>query len=151
MWVKRSVERAREVIDNAEPELIQAVEQGKIAVSVAAGLATASEAIQTPSRRRARARPCPREAGGPSRSRVRAGRRSSWPGRPSDTASSTPTRRGGSRSIARIPARGGRLKPTIPPCRRKTLAALDVPSIAADDCVLFLWTTAPTMPEALTS
>jgi N6-adenosine-specific RNA methylase IME4 len=29
------------------------------------------------------------------------------------------------------------------------IMALDVPSIAADDCVLFLWATAPMMPQAL--
>ena len=30
-----------------------------------------------------------------------------------------------------------------------TIKARDVPSIAADDCVLFLWATAPMMPQAL--
>ena len=46
MSAAADVQRAREVIDNGAPELIQAVDRGDIAVSVAAGLATASEAIQ---------------------------------------------------------------------------------------------------------
>ena len=29
------------------------------------------------------------------------------------------------------------------------IAARDVPSIAADDCVLFLWATSPMLPQAL--
>ena len=35
--------------------------------------------------------------------------------------------------------------PTMSP---EAIVALDVPSIAAEDCVLFMWTTSPTMPEA---
>ena len=42
----RTAASARAVRDHATPELIRAVEQDKIAVSVAAGLATAPEAIQ---------------------------------------------------------------------------------------------------------
>ena len=52
--VSRSgVQRAREVIAKGAPELVQAVDRGDIAVSVAARLATAPEAIQ----RRAAAEP----------------------------------------------------------------------------------------------
>jgi N6-adenosine-specific RNA methylase IME4 len=36
--------------------------------------------------------------------------------------------------------------PTMP---SKDIADIPVPSIAADDCVLFLWATAPTLPQAL--
>lgn len=43
---KRSVERARAVIDDGEPELIEAVEQGEIPVSVAADVAKLPEEVQ---------------------------------------------------------------------------------------------------------
>ena len=50
--------------------------------------------------------------------------------------------------LATIPAKVGRLKPLSDHVPGE-IKAFDVASIAADDCVLFLWATRADLPEAL--
>jgi hypothetical protein len=147
--VSRSgVQRALEVIDKGAPELIQAVDRGDIAVSVAAGLATTSEVIQ----RQAVAEP--------ERAHVLM-KQAARETRDSDL---------GAKQLALPAKRYGVILADPPwrfePCSRVTgmdrdpsnhypamsladIKALDVAGIAASDSVLFLWAIAPMLPEAL--
>ena len=103
------------VREHATPELIDAVEQGKIAVSVAAGLATAPKAVQR------------QAVADPDRAHVlvkqsRRAQRESELGqatgayRPGDTASPTSTRLGKFEVDSEDFAKAGRLKATIRSC-----------------------------------
>ncbi len=121
---------------------------GKIAVSLAAELATASEAIQ----RQAVAEPerahvLVKQAA-PSRARIRTGDETAGPASETlrrDLCRSAVALRG---LLARHRPGSRRLEPLSGPGPRE-IKALDVASIAAPDCVLFLWATAPMLPEAL--
>ena len=140
---------AAAVVDHATPELIQAVEQGKIAVSVAAGLATAPEAIQ----RQAVAEPerahvLVKQAARAEREAELAAKQLALPDQELGVIYADPPWRFEVYSRDTGMDRDGS-KPLSGPCARKTIKALDVASIAADDCVLFLWATAPMLPQAL--
>ena len=144
---ERSVTFAAFVEKEATPELIHAVGQGKIAVSAAAGLANASEALQ-------------REAvADPDRAHVlvkqeRRARRESELG---TKQQSLPTKQYGvvyadppwrfepySRNTGMERAADNH----FPTMTLDAIKALDVASITAPDAVLFLWATTPMLDDA---
>ena len=143
----RAVTGAGAVQDKATPALIQAVDRGAIAVSVAAGLAAASEAIQ-------------REAvAEPKRAHllVKQAMRETCESELAAKQLALPARRYGVlyvdylRDSSHGPEKGmdraaDNHYPTPPLAE---ILAIDIAAIAADDSVLFLWATAPLLPQAL--
>lgn len=144
----RSVKRARKVLETGTPELAQAVDTGKIAVSVAAKIAD----LEPEQQAQVIADPRPDQA---IKKVMRAGREQEL----------------ADRTIQQSLAVAGKLYGVIyadPPWRYETygengmdrsadnhyptmsmfdMLSLDVP--AADDCVMFMWATVPMLPEAL--
>ena len=134
--------------DHAAPEFIEAVDRGNIPVSVAAGLATSSEAIQ----RRAVAEPerahvLVKQERRANRETELAAKQLALPdGRFGVIYADPPWRFEPYSRDTGMNRDPGNHYPTSP---TETIAALDVASIAAFDSVLFLWATAPTLLEAL--
>ena len=143
-----SLARAREVIDKGSPELARAVDRGEIPVSVAADLSRASVAVQ----RAAVATPL--RAGHVAKQERRQEREVDLGAK----QAALPAKRYGviladcewrfevySRDTGMDRAADNH----YPTSDLETLKARDVASIAAEDCVLFLWATAPMLPQAL--
>jgi N6-adenosine-specific RNA methylase IME4 len=145
---RRSVQSARKVIDEATPELQKTVDQGAIKVSVAAELAT------LPPEKQRGAAADPKTAPHLAKKVKRADREAEL----------------GDKQAALLSRKYGVIVADpewrFEPWSRKTgmdraadnhyptscievIAARDVASIAADDCVPFLWATAPMLPHAL--
>jgi N6-adenosine-specific RNA methylase IME4 len=146
--VSRSgVQRAREVIDKGAPELIQAVDRGDIAVSVAAGLATASEAIQ----RQAVAEPerahlLVKQAARETRESQLAAKQLALPAKRFGVIYADPPWR--FEPWSRETGMDRAADNHYPTMTLEEIADLDIASIAADDCVLFLWATGAMDPRA---
>ena len=143
---RRSVVSAVAVRDHGSPELIKAVERGAIAVSVAAGLARAPEAIQQravtdPKRAHVfekQARRAEREA--------ELGRKQlAWPTEIFGVFYADPPWPWTSYSQIT----GMDRAPEYPTMTLDDIKALNVAGIAASDSVLFLWATMPMLPRAL--
>jgi N6-adenosine-specific RNA methylase IME4 len=115
---ERSVRSAVAVRDHATPELIQAVEQGKIPVSTAARVATPSRAIQH------------QAVVDPERAHVLVKQQLALPNK---------------RFGVIYADQSWRFSVDL----RDAIMKLDVASIAADDCVLFLGAIASMLPQAL--
>jgi N6-adenosine-specific RNA methylase IME4 len=144
---RRLVQRAREVLDSGEPELVRAVDQGAIAVSLAADLVKLSREIQLEAARE------PTRALLLIKQKLRAEREAAL----------------AQRQLALPNERFGVVYADPPwrfePYNRETglnvapdnhyatltlqaIKELNVVSIAADDSVLLIWATVPTLPQA---
>ena len=129
----------------ATPELVSAVEQGKIPVSVATGLATASKAVQRqaavdPDRAHVLAKQELRR----NREHQLAGKQLAWPTKIYGVIYADPSWPW----VAYSQVTGMDRAPSYPTMTLDEIKALDVRSIAAPDSVLFLWATAPTLMQA---
>ena len=145
---ERSVRDAVKVRGHGTPGLVKAVEDGKIAVSVAAKLAnlpakTQTAAVADPGRaayifkqdRRAE------------RETELGARLTALPERKFAVIYADPEWR--FEPYSRNTGMDRAADNHYPTSDLADIKALDVQSIAADDCVLFLWATAPMLPEAL--
>jgi N6-adenosine-specific RNA methylase IME4/ParB-like chromosome segregation protein Spo0J len=146
---ERTVRPAVVVRDHATPELVRAVEQGRIPVSVAEGLARSPEAVQLSAvADPARAHVLVKQQ----RRRVResslAGKQLSW-GRQEiyGVIYADPPWR--FEPYSRDTGLDRDASNHYPVMGHSSIVSLDVGSIAADDCALFLWATAPMLPQAL--
>ena len=148
------VERAKTVIAKAEPEVRAAVDRGKLTVAAAAQAAKLSPTLQRQVAEEA-------EAGNANvaRSVIKRETRSAREVDLAKKQCTLPTRKFGvivadpewqfepwSRATGMDRAADNH----YPTSCTEVIAARDVASIAADDCVLFLWATAPMLPHALT-
>jgi N6-adenosine-specific RNA methylase IME4 len=150
---ERSVRSAVVVRDNATPELQRAVEQGHVAVSVAAKAATLPEAQQREVAERA-AKGEANVVRKVVKQRVCAEKEATLGAK----QSALPNKRYG--VIVADPewkfeawSENGKVNSSpenhYPTSELEVIKARGVASIAADDCVLFLWATVPMLPQAL--
>jgi N6-adenosine-specific RNA methylase IME4 len=136
----RTAASARAVRDHATPELIRAVEQDSIAVSVAAGLTTAPAAIQKRAvLDPARAHVLVKQERRAQRETELSARQLAWPAEIYGVIYADPPWPWTSYSQTT----GMDRAPEYPTMTLAEIKAFDVPSIAAPDSVLFLWTTVP--------
>ena len=141
----RTAANAAVVRDRAMPELILAVDQDKIAVSVASGLATTSEAIQ----RQAvadpkRAHVLVKQERRAQREAELGARQLAWPTKVYGVAYADPPWPW----VSYSQVTGMDRAPSYPTMDLDAIKALDVHSIIAPDSVLFLWATVPTLMQA---
>jgi len=157
---ERSVARAREVQDHGVPELVHAVEQGSVSVSAAADVATLSKCEQVEVVARGEREIL--EAARSIRAKKAEQRRAERIGRLLATAKQNAPFPCGHRypvvyadppwhfevynEESGIERAAGNHYPTLP---LEKICALPVPELATDAAVLFLWTTAPHLQEAL--
>ena len=136
------------MLDYASPELIRAVDRGDVPVSVAAGLATASEAIQRQAvAEPKRARVLAKQAKRKEREAELGAKQLAWPTKRYGVIYADPPWR--FEVYSEDTGQGRTAEAHYPTMSPEDLTALDVPSIAADDCALFMWATAPSMPQAI--
>ena len=142
----RTVASAAAVRDRATPELIKAVEQDKIAVSVAAELATASEAIQRQAvAEPGRAHVLVKQAARAGRESELAAKQLALPAKCYGVIYADPPWTWTSYSQIT----GMDRAPSYPTMDLDAIKALRIASIAAPDSVLFLWATGAMNPQAL--
>jgi N6-adenosine-specific RNA methylase IME4/ParB-like chromosome segregation protein Spo0J len=145
---RRLVQRAREVLDSGEPELVRAVDRGAIAVSLAADLVKQSRETQLEAARE------PTRAPLLIKQKVRAEKEAALAQR----QLALPNERFGV-VYANPPWRfepysretGLNIAPDnhYATATLQAITELDVASIAADDSVLLIWATVPMLPQAL--
>lgn len=151
---KRSVERAREVIDNGAPELVQAVERGEVSVSAAATIAEIDKPLQVEIVARGEteilqaAKKIRAEKSAAVQSRNDEARRA---------AASLPAPTGLYRSIVIDPpwaieindrdVRPGQVGMHYPTMTNAEIAKIALPM--ADECIVWMWTTQKFLPSAL--
>jgi N6-adenosine-specific RNA methylase IME4 len=145
---RRLVQSAHEVLQRAEPELVRAVDQGAIAVSFAAGLVRQSREIQVEaSREPSRAHVLVKQAARTEREADLGARQLALPSKRSGVLYADPPWRfepySRDTGMDRAPDNHYRTMSL------DDIKALDIASIAADDAALFLWATAPMLPQAL--
>ena len=145
---QRSVTFAALVEKEATPELVRAVEQDKIRVSVAAGLATAPEAIQ----RRAVAEPerahvFVKQERQEQREVELAGKIQALPDLKAGVLYADPPWR--FEVYSRDTGLDRDASNHYPVQVLKTIKSINIASIAADECALFLWATVPMLPQAI--
>jgi N6-adenosine-specific RNA methylase IME4/ParB-like chromosome segregation protein Spo0J len=145
---ERSVTSAALVDNKATPALVQAVEQGKIAISLAAKLVTASEAVQ----RQAAAEPerahvLVKQSARIERETQLAVKQQALPEARYGVIYADPPWR--FEPYSRDTGLDRAADNHYPVMDLAAIKALDVASITAPDAVLFLWATAPMLPEAL--
>jgi N6-adenosine-specific RNA methylase IME4 len=150
---QRSVARAASVRDHGLPELERAVDRGNLAVSIAA------QAVKLPARQQQEI--AERAQAGEANVVRNVVKRAARAAREADLGKkliALPSKRYGviladpewrfepwSRESGMDRAADNHYPTSV----HDVIAARDVPSIAADDCVLFLWATAPMLPQAL--
>ena len=141
---ERSVARAREVIDRGAPELVGAVDQGKIAVSLAAKFLSKPAADQLAIVKKVEDGCKPMEAARQVKvERIAARKPEEFAGRYRVFYADPPWEYGNSQH-------GVTTQRDHYPCiSLDDICAIDVQSVAEDDAVLFLWATSPILPEAL--
>jgi N6-adenosine-specific RNA methylase IME4/ParB-like chromosome segregation protein Spo0J len=145
---ERSVTFAALVDKEATPALIHAVEQGKIAVSLAAKLATAPGAIQRQAvAEPGRAHVVVKQAARAERESELATKQLTLPATRFGVVYADPPWR--FEVYSRDTGLDRDASNHYPVMTREKIRALDVASFAAPDCVLFLWATAPMLEQAL--
>jgi N6-adenosine-specific RNA methylase IME4 len=141
----RTAASAGLVRNYATPELVRAVEQDKVKVSVAAALATASEEIQLRAvAEPGRAHVLAKQAARAERERELGARQLAWPTKIYGVIYADPPWPWTSYSQVT----GMDRAPSYPVMTLEAIKHLGVQLIAAPDCVLFLWTTTPTLMQA---
>ena len=157
---KRSVERAADVRESGAPELVRAVEQGKVSVTAAADVATMSLEAQ-----RELLAQCDRRELLEAAKQVRGAERrpagpSASPGsspsaaatahcrRIGSTPSSSPILPGTSKSTTRTRGSTRAAANHYPTMSLSEICELPIADLATPDAVVFLWTTAPHLHEA---
>jgi N6-adenosine-specific RNA methylase IME4 len=149
---KRSVERARVVREHGTPDLIKAVEQGQIAVSVAAVAAYLPPDDQHHVVEKARAghvnaaRTVVKQKARSDKEKALADKQSALPDKRFGVILADPEWKFETWSENGMDRAADNHYPTS---ELEDIKARDVATIAAPDCVLFLWATAPMLPQAL--
>lgn len=151
---RRSVQRAREVLDNGAPELVAAVERGEVSVSAAASVAEAPKDRQVEIVARGRdeilaaAKQIRTEHA--ERRRVElAALKSERPPLPDGRFETIVIDPPWEMQKIERDVRPNQVAFDYPTMNEAELATFDVPAIAADDCHLFCWTTHKHLPMAL--
>jgi N6-adenosine-specific RNA methylase IME4 len=145
---QRTAENARAVIKHGTPELIAAVDRGEIKASVGARLAKRPEETQRRAAKNpARAPHIAKQEARAEREIELAARQTALPQKRYGAILADPEWRfepwSRETGMDRAPDNH------YPTSELTDIKARDVASIAADDCVLFLWATAPMLPQAL--
>lgn len=152
---RASVQRAREVIEKATPEVVQAVESGKLAVSAAAELAKLEPERQREVMERAKPKADGEIKGGLIRAYVKQAEKAEVAKRLEAEAPTMPE--GPFRVIVADPPwhYGKRVNDAThrgdlpyPSMTTEAICALPVESVAHDDAILWLWTTNAHMRDA---
>jgi N6-adenosine-specific RNA methylase IME4/ParB-like chromosome segregation protein Spo0J len=137
---ERSVTFAALIEKQATPDLVHAVEQGKIAVSVAAGLAAAPKAIQhRAATEPERAHILVKQSRRAQRESELAGKQLAWPTQVFGAILADPE--WGDEVWSRETGLDRAPDNHFPTSAPDMIMSRPVASLAADDCVLFLWTT----------
>lgn len=162
---ERSIERAKTVREHGTPELVAAVERGDAAVAAAEAIARLPQARQeeilaqvaaSPEGKRAfakvakeahRERQETKKNARAVREEILGMRQARLPQAKFGVILADPEWRFEPRSRASGMDRAA--DNHYPTSSLEVIKSRDVPSIAADDCVLFLWATAPMLPQAL--
>jgi N6-adenosine-specific RNA methylase IME4 len=144
---ERSVRSARKVIESGDEDLAAAVDQGKIAVSAAEKIA----ALPEDDRKKVLAAPAPEKAikkvVREKREETLADRQRALPDKKYGVIYADPEWR--FEVYSRETGMDRAADNHYPTSETTDICARDVASIAADDCVLFLWSTQPMLPQAL--
>lgn len=141
---RRSVQRARVVLDDGTPELIAAVEQGHIAVSQAAKVALKPAPTQDKVVKRVMDGVRPTEATRQVRAAEIEERRIEQPTGKYRVLYADPSWSYGNT----MPDSGTEQRDHYPVMAMEDICALPVKAMAEDDAVLFLWVTSPMLEEA---
>jgi N6-adenosine-specific RNA methylase IME4 len=151
---KRSLERAKTVIDEGAPELVEAVEHGRVSVSAASDLATLPKQQQTEIVARGEKEIL--EAAKQIRAERAEVRKAELaivkeraPSLPTDTYDVIVIDPPWDMQKIERDVRPNQVAFDYPTMSEEELAEFDVPSISADDCHLFCWTTHKFLPSAL--
>jgi N6-adenosine-specific RNA methylase IME4 len=150
---RRLVQSARKVLDSGEPEIVQAVDQGRLAVNAAVKAVALPREQQQEIARRAQdgeanaVRSAIKQATRAVREAELAQRQAALPDSRYGVILADPEWR--FEPWSRDTGMDRAADNHYPTTELAEIAARDVPSIAANDCVLFLWATAPMMPQAV--
>lgn len=151
---KRSVERAREVLEDGAPELVATVEQGRVSVSAAADVATLpmaeqSQIVARGEREILDAAKRIRSEKAVVRAAELAAIKRAQPSLPEGKYECIVIDPPWDMEKIERDVRPNQVAFEYPTMTEAELTAFDVPSISADDCHLFCWTTHKHLPLAL--
>ena len=141
---RRSVQRARVVLDTGEPQLVEAVEQGQIAVSQAVKVAKAPAKTQRKVVTKVKAGVKPTGAMRQVRAEEIAARQIDAPTGKHRVIYADPPWSYGNR----VPPGSTEPRNYYPTMELADICALPIREMAEDDAVLFLWVTSPILEEA---
>ena len=146
---KRSVERAAVVMNEGAPELVAAVEQGKIAVSQASQIASRPVEEQQAIVAKVEAGQKPVAAVRQVQRETLSDRVAAMPAGKFRVIYADPPWKYGDERAGLTTYEGSAAAAQYPTMPTDEICAMDVKSLAADDAVLFLWGTFPLLPDAL--
>lgn len=142
----RSIRTAKAMKQTAAPEVIKAVEDGSLSLNAAAKIAELSEKDQKKVMLDARPDQAVKKVSRANREAQLAAKQKALPSTTFGVIYADPEWKFETFSENGMDRSADNHYPTSD---TKTIMARDVASIAADDCVLFLWATAPMLPDAL--
>ncbi|MBM3578989.1 MAG: hypothetical protein FJX40_15405 [Alphaproteobacteria bacterium] len=144
---ERSVRSARKVVESGDENLADAVDQGRVAVSVAAKIAD----LPAEQREKVLAAPAPEHAikkvARQKKEKTLADKQRAMPDKKYGVIYADPEWR--FEVYSRESGMDRAADNHYPTTDTAGICARDVASIAADDCALFLWSTQPMLPDAL--
>jgi N6-adenosine-specific RNA methylase IME4/ParB-like chromosome segregation protein Spo0J len=153
---KRSVERARDVLDQGEATLVKAVEQGKVSVSAAADVATLpkqeqaeivakgeKEILEAAKRIRAKKSEAKREERIERIAEIAVGNRDLNTGKTYPVVYADPPWQ-----YDYSPTEVRAIENHYPTMSLEQIKALPISNIVSDDAILFMWATSPKLKEA---